>query len=257
MPILIKKNKYYYELVFHHQTQKESNQLQNNRNYLSESNKRAYKKLIDLAYTNDWTHFLTLTLDKTKLDRYNASQINRKLKNSLHNYKKRYDPDLEYIIRAEYHKDKAIHFHGLLRLKNKSQLHFNSYMTQKERNLKNNPHIRVFNWQYFYERFGRTWVQPLYNQEEFVALYITKYMNKENDRIYYMRYMRSRGLKEPEVLGELQDIDYFPYEFEDEYQSQFAHSFKMTKEQLELFLNNNAHLMEGEQYQNIMKGVSI
>ena len=47
-----------------------------------DSLKRAKDKIFDIAFVNSslWQYFITLTLDKTKIDRYDKKIINKKLK---------------------------------------------------------------------------------------------------------------------------------------------------------------------------------
>jgi hypothetical protein len=57
-------------------------------------------------------YFVTFTLDQEKLDRYDPAQVIRKLSQWLDNRVRR--AGLQYIIVPEWHKDGAIHFHGLI-----------------------------------------------------------------------------------------------------------------------------------------------
>lgn len=79
-----------------------------------DSIKRAKDKIFDIAFVNSslWQFFITLTLDKTKIDRYDKKEINKRLKSWLHNMSTNYN--LNYLIIPEYHKDGAIHFHVAL-----------------------------------------------------------------------------------------------------------------------------------------------
>lgn len=72
--------------------------------------RRARTEVRDLALCNPFTHFVTLTLDAAKVDRYDMSAITRKLNAWLSNQVQR--RGLKYIIVPERHKDGAVHFHG-------------------------------------------------------------------------------------------------------------------------------------------------
>lgn len=73
--------------------------------------RRARKAVQDLARSNDWTYFVTLTLDAAKVDRYEPVEVLRHLRHWLGNNVRR--KGLRYVLVPEHHKDGALHFHGL------------------------------------------------------------------------------------------------------------------------------------------------
>lgn len=72
--------------------------------------RRARGQVRDLALSNPFTHFVTLTLDQNQVDRYDMAAITRKLNAWLSNQVQR--RGLRYVLVPERHKDGAIHFHG-------------------------------------------------------------------------------------------------------------------------------------------------
>lgn len=72
--------------------------------------RRARAQVRDLALCNPFTHFVTLTLDQSRVDRYDMAAITRKLNAWLSNQVQR--RGLIYVLVPERHKDGAIHFHG-------------------------------------------------------------------------------------------------------------------------------------------------
>lgn len=72
--------------------------------------RRARTEVRDLALCNPFTHFVTLTLDASKVDRYDMAAITRKLNAWLSNQVQR--RGLKYILVPERHKNGAVHFHG-------------------------------------------------------------------------------------------------------------------------------------------------
>ena len=72
--------------------------------------RRARSQVRDLALCNPFTHFVTLTLDQTQVDRYDMASITRKLNAWLSNQVQR--RGLIYVLVPERHKDGAVHFHG-------------------------------------------------------------------------------------------------------------------------------------------------
>lgn len=76
------------------------------------SRRRAAAAMRDLALSNDWKYFVTFTLDRQKIDRYDAKAVTRKLNQWLDNRVRR--KGLRYLIVPELHKDGALHYHGLV-----------------------------------------------------------------------------------------------------------------------------------------------
>ncbi|MBO7435187.1 hypothetical protein J6U76_04235 [bacterium] len=82
------------------------------RDNLARAARRAAVAVRDLAMSNDFSWFVTLTLDQEKIDRYDIGEITKKLNRWLSNLVQRFG--LRYVLVAERHKDGAIHFHGLV-----------------------------------------------------------------------------------------------------------------------------------------------
>ena len=74
---------------------------------------RARRRIRDLIYGNeDLDHFVTLTLNKEKVDRYDYTKVIGKYNTMLSNLVQR--KALKYLLVPELHKDGAIHFHGFI-----------------------------------------------------------------------------------------------------------------------------------------------
>ena len=78
---------------------------------LARSVRRARNAVKDLARSNSWSYFVTLTLDQEKTDRYDPVEVLKHLRHWLGNNVRR--KGLRYVLVPEHHKDGAIHFHGL------------------------------------------------------------------------------------------------------------------------------------------------
>lgn len=74
--------------------------------------RRAAARVRDLALCNSFAWFVTLTLDKEKIDRYDVREITRHLNRWLDNRVRR--DGLRYVLVPERHKDGALHFHGFI-----------------------------------------------------------------------------------------------------------------------------------------------
>ena len=71
--------------------------------------------IYNIARSNIWKWFITLTLSPEKVDRSSYDECTKKLQNFLDNLRRRYCPKLKYLIVHELLKDRTnYHFHGLL-----------------------------------------------------------------------------------------------------------------------------------------------
>lgn len=77
--------------------------------YLDCSRRRARRKIFDYIICNSFDCFITLTLDKTFIDRSDYGAVIKKLKDFLSNRVKR--KGLVYVGVPEYHKNGGLHFH--------------------------------------------------------------------------------------------------------------------------------------------------
>lgn len=161
-----------------------------------DSLKRAKDKIFDIAFINGdlWQYFITLTLDKTKIDRYDKKVINKKFKIWLNNMVKRYD--LNYIIIPEYHKDGAIHFHGLISGKNLRL----SYVKLDKKGR------RVYNFDNWL--LGFSTAIELDDNRTAVSAYITKYVTKDTTKILGNVYYSGGHDLKRECQSVYQNIDY-------------------------------------------------
>lgn len=79
---------------------------------LDRSVRRARARIRELCMANRFDMFVTLTLDKDKIDRYDSAAIVRKMGQWADNQVRRHG--LKYCLVPELHKDGAVHFHGFL-----------------------------------------------------------------------------------------------------------------------------------------------
>lgn len=181
---------------------KNSNDSNNHNNInLERSLKRAKNTIFDIVYINDFKYFFTLTLNKEKIDRYDVTGFMKKLRNWLNNQKKSFQ--FEYILVPEYHKDGAIHVHGLMTDTNMLLLD-SGKRTSKGQIIYNCP-----SWKY-----GFTTFIPVFktnNSNVKLAHYITKYITKDCKKIFGKFYWSSKGLKrEVDTEYFISDYDSLP-----------------------------------------------
>lgn len=143
----------------------------------------------EYAHCNNFNYFVTFTFDSNKIDRYNYKTVKKKICQFFNNYKKRYQQDFKYLIVPEFHKDGAVHFHGLL------------YIDEKELVENENGYLT---WLRYQKKFGYISLSKIVNKEK-TANYISKYISKDVDIIekYKNRYFCSADLKKKELLIEL------------------------------------------------------
>lgn len=80
---------------------------------LKRRSSRIKTDVFDLAVCNEWSHFVTLTLDPDKFnDVTDLNECGAKVGKWLNNYK-RYDDKFRYVLIPERHKSGALHFHLL------------------------------------------------------------------------------------------------------------------------------------------------
>lgn len=167
---------------------------------IEESLRRTRTTIFDYALSNDFTHFVTFTFNPKKVNRYSIESTSNIMRYWL-NRQKKHSPDFAYVIVPEFHKDKAIHFHALIKNYN-GHLH-ESKVVQNGK--------RVYNLTGF--TAGFTNAQELDDDQAKAAAYLTKYITKEMILTFNKRrYWASKNLNKPqkhyESLEELGIVHY-------------------------------------------------
>jgi len=75
---------------------------------------RSKNEVYSIARANTWEWFITFTLSADVVDRYNFDECSKSVRTWINNVKKRYAPELKYLLVPERHADGAWHFHGLM-----------------------------------------------------------------------------------------------------------------------------------------------
>lgn len=172
---------------------------------LRSSFNRTISNISDLVRNNVWEYFFTFTIDSEKVDRYDFVACSKVVRVFLNNFKKRYCPDLEYILVPEMHKDGAWHFHGLFANLDSKYLTVAIHNQKKLKNGMDNKYYGqpicqngkiVYNLNYYH--FGFTTLTEIKDLKK-TCSYLLKYITKElcsvtkNKRRYYY----SQGLEKP------------------------------------------------------------
>ena len=149
---------------------------------------RARSKVIEYGLCNPWQHFVTLTIDPKKYDRFDLRTYYRDFSQFLRDYRKK-GADIRYLFIPERHKDGSWHMHGLL-------------MGLPDDHLTINTN-GYYDWKPYSDRFGFMSIDIIKDSDA-VAHYIAKYVSKDlangvtefNAKSYYC----SRGLKKARVI---------------------------------------------------------
>lgn len=165
-----------------------------------ESRKRAEAAIRDIAKCNKFEYMMTLTLDSKKIDRYNPSEIMKKMRPWLSNMSCR--KNFQYLIAPEHHtlkkgEDKpAIHFHGLCI---PGEVEIVPAIDDKGNQRVDDAGRPIYNmadWPY-----GWSTVVPLGEDYSKAVRYIAKYISKQKEKIFGKYYFASRNLqKRPEII---------------------------------------------------------
>ena len=151
---------------------------------------RSKKSVKELALCNDFNYFVTITI-KNDYNRYNIDNAFYFLSKFCKKYKRKFS-SFSYVFIAEYHKDGAIHFHGLCSLP-LNAIEFDLY-PRTIKNQKNNKFFHTFSSTIF-DDFGRNSFDVISSKDK-ISSYILKYITKDCIRTSTHRlYMCSRGLK--------------------------------------------------------------
>lgn len=157
------------------------------------SMRRARAKLRRLALANDFQYFVTLTLDASKIDRYDGQAVVKALSRWADNMVRR--AGLRYILVPELHKDGAFHFHGFLS---------GDGLKVVDSGVKwdNRPVFNLPQW-----GFGFSTAQELYGDYHAAVGYCCKYIGKQDGQRPLGRwYYSGGGLREPDKI--YADLDY-------------------------------------------------
>lgn len=175
---------------------------------IERSRRRAAAKVRDYALSTEFKYFVTFTLDKEQVDRYDYQEIVRRMRTALDNAVRR--KGLAYVLVPELHKDGAIHFHGFVNdvpgmvfsgcytggLAGKRPARPDS-AAQEKLWIDGGAHP-VYNVTWW--RFGFSSAIPLYGDYQAAVAYVCKYIQKADAKIGGRWYLSGGALKAPNVV---------------------------------------------------------
>ena len=156
--------------------------------------KRSKTLVSDYIQTNKFDLFVTFTF---KSDRYNLPLCKQRLTNYLNYQRKKYKQS-KYLVVPEFHKDNAIHFHGMF--KDWTPILKDSGKKTKSKIIYNIPSYQL------------GFSTAIYtDQNEKIANYVTKYITKDMPHIKgKKRFWVSRNCEKPIETWDL-DLSTSPY----------------------------------------------
>lgn len=199
---IIKSSKYDgYKLIIYKNNTKENDCFEDEkldfvRDYEYESMARAKRTVLDIAMNNSFEWFVTFTIDRKKVvDRTDFKTIKKDFLKAINNYNSKYQVKLSYIVVPELHANrKGVHFHCLMS-------GFDTLEDFKFTGFDKKKGYLVFKSKYFYDRFGANFGVKIVEYNRFIAYYVSKYITKSADRVFYHRYFRSEGLEKSFVIS--------------------------------------------------------
>ena len=153
---------------------------------------RAKSTIKELALSNPWDYFVTLTYDRAKTERYDLNSTVKKFNEFVHNYNRRCSKEekVSYLIIPENHKDGAWHAHGVFKGIRKRDLYVNKY--------------GYLSWKQYEDKFGFISLDKDIHDIKRLSSYILKYISKDfcrtDIKINAHSYYHSKGLKKAEIL---------------------------------------------------------
>ena len=162
----------------------------------ADSFKRSKNAIFEIASANEWNYMVTFTVDKEKCNRYDREAVKKAFSGWLYDMAKR--KGLKALIIPEFHKDKAIHFHGLINNALDMQ-HSGTYKIEGEKKPVKESTLRrrgltpqaesvkdVFNVKGY--KLGFSTAVPLDGNVTKVSYYMTKYCTKDLEKIFGSYY---------------------------------------------------------------------
>lgn len=164
--------------------------------------KQTKNRIYDIARSNHWEWFITLTFDRSKVFSNDYEIVTKELTKFLHNLQQNICPNIKYLIVPELHADgEHYHFHGLLANCDGLQFTYSGHNDYK----KGLPIYNIVNW-----KLGFTTATQVQDTAR-VSSYITKYITKDCIAVLKnkKRYYASHNVERPQEEYMLTTLDEF------------------------------------------------
>lgn len=147
--------------------------------------RRARVAVRDLALSNPFRYFVTLTFDRQRVNRWDDKEVLRVTMNWLDNHVRR--DGLAYVLVPERHKDGAIHFHGFFT--DAIEGVDSGHRTRRGQVIYNLP---AWPW-------GFTTAIDIYGDYGAAVGYVCKYVTKGQEKVGGRWYYHGGSLRRPDV----------------------------------------------------------
>lgn len=209
---------------------------------MDESVIRSRRLIFEYAMCNDFDMFVTLTLNKLKMDRYDLDKYNKKLSQFLRDYGKKHGIKIQYLLVPEKHKDGAWHIHGLIKgipVEHLEIFTLDDPIPWEMKKMLQEGH-KLYNWIPYTEKFGWVSMEAIKSKIA-VSKYITKYVMKsietiqtdktrKNKRLFYATHNLKKPLKIKEGTFQAGNI---PSAYQPVVDNEYCWAYELTKEQYE------------------------
>lgn len=210
----------------------------------SQSISRAKRNITDIALCNDFEYFCTFTFNGKVVDRYSMQDCSKRLRKFFNNFKARYAPDFKYLIVPEYHKDGAVHFHGLCGGFPAGEMQIPETILKRNKftgELDSVPNTKGY---YYWARYDKA--LGVFNCSQIKsrnasAFYLQKYVTKDLQKLGkgLSIYMCSKSLKRPELIF---DDDDTPFLLDHYYENDYVKvGYDIYEDTDELFDKHNLY----------------
>ncbi len=169
---------------------------------------RALTTCRNIALSNEWDYFITLTLDPNKYDRFDLPKFHHDLYIFFKKINRMYSCHIDYLLVPECHKNGAWHMHGVI-----------SNIPTEALSINDNGYMDFPDYR---DQFGFCSLDQVRSGIA-VSLYISKHLGKQLyngviDRYGHLYYC-SRGLSRGEIINVL-NVSRLPDNFHFQYESQ-------------------------------------
>ena len=167
--------------------------------YLKKRVKERREKIIDLAFSNSWDYFVTLTFNPNDVNYFPngySHEVAIKLLSEWLHKQRRKNKYMRYIVVSEFHKESGnLHFHGLF-------THVNWSLSPAWNSKKNIPlvinGVEIFNLNDY--DLGFTTISKIQDSRK-VSIYLSKYITKDLISLYNKKvFWHSRNLEIPKIF---------------------------------------------------------
>lgn len=207
---------------------------------LDESLSRSRRNIRDYILCNRFEYFCTFTFNPNKIDRYNWHACKKYISVFFNHFRVRYAPDFCYLVVPEFHKDGAVHFHGVCSGFPSGELVTPDKVWKRDKrtgDLSQVPNSHGYmDWPRWRKNAGWFNCSKIRDYER-CAFYVTKYVTKDLAKLRAGQqvFLCSKGLKKPELIYDETDI---PLLFEPTFENEYVASAFTDEKGIELFFGS-------------------